>query len=271
MRNTGLKGLHQMIGDLGFKVYFPHKCKSKTPLVIQLREAIKNSKEMLLIKETTPKDHVDYVILANIDRFGRDVKNMISLKNQLEPHKTSIISVCQSIKTGSDIGEMRFAREAMEAEMFSRDKSYRIKSVKSAKRLLGNFMGGRPQYGRKVTKVNGVRVQVEDSGEKKIVDRILTLHRNGDRYSIIAGKLNKSSTKKRGQLWTSQSVLSAIRASRNKIAPMPIKDDIEDDDDDEEEDEVIESDDDDDSNDGDYVDEEDETAAKIKSLDITRV
>ena len=210
MRNTGLSGLHQMIRDLGFDIWSPSPRRIKNKVVAKIRKAIQDIRELVLIRETDPDPHIDFVIVANIDRFGRDILNMIALKNQLEAHDTHIISVGQLIKTGTDKGEMAFRREAMEAELFSRDRSCRMKSVKSAKKALGNFMGGRPRFGYKISKINGIRREITDHSEQKIIDIIHRLENQGKSPSVIARHLNSMKLNKRGKTWTSTSVSSVI-------------------------------------------------------------
>lgn len=83
LRNTGLRGLHQMIQDLGFTIYRPNRCHSKNPFIAQLRRAIQEAKHLILLKDDTSdeaKPHLDQIIVDNLDRFGRDLKNMLSLK-----------------------------------------------------------------------------------------------------------------------------------------------------------------------------------------------
>jgi len=201
MQNTGLVGLRQMIIDLGFNIWIPRQCHAKNKLVIRLRNALQESQRLLLIKETTPDPHIDYIIVANMDRFGRDILNMITLKNQLAVHDIHIISVCQSIKTGTDLGEMAFRREALEAEMFSRDKSYRMKSVKATKRALGNFMGGRPRFGYTIRRIQGIRRQIEDPSEQQTISLISRLHHRGKSFSAIARELNMKKISYRGKKW----------------------------------------------------------------------
>lgn len=233
MRNTGLSGLHEMLQELGFSVYLPHKCRSKNPLVMSLRKAIRNSCELLLLKdEDTDMEDIDiqYIIVANIDRFGRDVKNMISIKNQLASHGVSIVSACQKIRTGNDLGEMAFNQEAMISEMFSRDRSHRVKSVKQAKKALGNFMGGRARYGCRVEKVNGVRLVRECASEQKTIKEITDLKKRGYNTRQIALKLNKKKLTKRGSVWTAHSVAS-VSDSKPEEMDVDVTDDKEDEDD----------------------------------------
>jgi DNA invertase Pin-like site-specific DNA recombinase len=213
MRNQGLTGLHDMISDLGFDIYYPHKCKSKNPLVVKLRNAIKSSEELLLL-ERSNINHENItptmIVVANIDRFGRDIKNMLSLKTQLANKGIHIVSVCQSIKTGTEQGDMSFSREALEAEIFSRDRSYRIKSVKRAKKALGNFIGGRTKFGRITAVVNGVRKQFKHPEESKVIELIHKYNRKGKSRYVIAQSLNQLSMLKRGKRWNTKMVTDVL-------------------------------------------------------------
>jgi DNA invertase Pin-like site-specific DNA recombinase len=176
-------------------------------MVMRMREAIKASRGILLLKRDEGEPTVNYVVVANLDRFGRDVKNMMSLKNQLQVHHVEIVAVGQMMKTGTPMGEMMYCQKAMEAEMFSRDRSIRITSVKMAKRSLGHYLGGLPAFGYKVQKINGIRKIVLDIEEQKIISMIRQLKRSLS-DSQIALTLNNRKLTKRGQVWNVQRIRS---------------------------------------------------------------
>lgn len=215
MRNGGLRGLRQMLEDMGFEIYFPKKCRSTNPLVKKLRQSILAAKELLLLRteEVDPESHVDYILVANIDRFGRDVKNLLSIKHQLAEYNTRIVSVCQHILSGTETGDFSFHREALEAELFSRDRSMRIKSVKRAKKALGNYLGGCAPFGFTVNHLNGRRILVRSPEEQETIRLIEEAAGTGRLPEYIATQLNQTHRLRRQHPWTASKV-SYILAKR---------------------------------------------------------
>ena len=218
MRNTGLKGLRNMIYDLGFDIYLPNKT-NKNKTIQKLNNAIKNSQQLLIIPHHEEQIVVaNHIIVANIDRFGRDLINMLALKCQLAQYGTSIISASKIFKTGNDLGEMAFCREALEAEMFSRDRSHRIKQVKSAKKQMGHFMGGNPKYGFMTQKINNIRKVVNNPTEQKIIQHIKSLYsKYGNKKAYLM--IQREKTLNRGKPWTKNGF--------NRIVKLPESDDME--------------------------------------------
>ena len=228
MRNGSLKGLRQMMEDMGFEIYLPKKCRSKNKLVAKLRQAIASAKELLLLRtnEPEPENHVDYILVANIDRFGRDVKNLLSIKHQLAMFNTKIVSVCQHILTGTDTGDFSFHREALEAELFSRDRSIRIKSVKRAKKALGHYLGGRPPFGHTIEFINGCRTVVSSPVEQEIIQSIRELRDRGLSSDQIATQLNRENKLRRDVAWTGPKITyilgSQMRNMSQKLGAMEL-------------------------------------------------
>jgi DNA invertase Pin-like site-specific DNA recombinase len=220
MRNGGLRGLREMLEDMGFEIYFPKKCRSKNPLVKRLRDAISSSKELLLLRtdEPEPENHVHYVLVANIDRFGRDVKNMLAIKHQLATYNTKIVSVCQRILTGTDTGDFSFHREALEAELFSMDRSIRIKSVKRAKRELGHYLGGIPPFGFAIDRTNGQRKLVRSADEQSVIQKINDLKYKGWSNDQIADSLNQENILRRQKPWRASQIAYLLNKSMGCVA-----------------------------------------------------
>jgi DNA invertase Pin-like site-specific DNA recombinase len=219
MRNSGLGALHEMLGDMGLEAYFPKKCRCTHPLVKRMRDAISASKELLLLRteEPDPGNHVHYILVANIDRFGRDVKNLLAIKHQLATYNTRIVSVCQRILTGTDTGDFSFHREALEAELFSMDRSIRIKSVKRAKKALGNYLGGVAPFGHMIENVAGKRTLTVSPEEQRIAKKIDTLSRQRKTPKQIAGVLNSEGSLRRGKQWTASQISYINRKAMQDI------------------------------------------------------
>ena len=144
-------------------------------MVKQLRQSIRTAKILTLLRKFTPVYPVRYLLVSNVDRFGRDVQNMIILKKQLEAYGTAIIATQTWNRSDLPTGNMEFRQQAMVAELFSIDRSIRVKSAKSVKRSLGNFMGGQPTYGSQVKLIDGVRIVFDSPAEQAIIKRIVKM------------------------------------------------------------------------------------------------
>jgi DNA invertase Pin-like site-specific DNA recombinase len=231
MRNTGLVGLHEMINDLGFDIFLPKQCKSKIPLVKKLSDAIRDSEGMVLIREDEPETHIDYILVANLDRMGRDLQNLLTLRQYLQKYGTQFVSVQQKFQTGNDIGDMEFFQKALEAEMFSRDRSKRIKDVIRAKRALGSYVGPRPRYGYTTRSEEGVRHVIPDPIEQENLKLIKKLKEKGYTTEQIVDKLNEKSTK-RGAEWTPTNIRSLLTVDPDypkQPKPVPVPEPMEED------------------------------------------
>lgn len=265
MTNTGLHGLYQMFNDLGYNMFIPRMCKTKNPTFKNVVNAIRNSKQVLLIPDNPV--HMDMIIVANIDRFGRDIQNMIGIRNQLKTNNTDIVSASQSFSTRDSLGDLQFVKQALEAEAFSRDKSIRIKNVKKSQKALGHYIGGCPPYGRKVVYKNGIRSLVDDTHEQAIIHYIDKLYNKEHMSkSDIAKLLNKKGTLKRGKTWTMCKIIYVLNAEDlpdiSKLTITPNQSDEEDDDSSDEEDDTSEEEDDDKStNKGKTFDDDMDTTA----------
>jgi DNA invertase Pin-like site-specific DNA recombinase len=171
---------------------------------------------MILLKRETPDPHIEFVIVDNLDRFGRDLKNMITLKSHFLSKNIQIVAVSQDFKTGTDLGDIAFYQKALEAELFSRDRSIRIKAVKRTKRALGHFLGGQARYGCRVQLVSQIRTVVPDQEEQRVISTARRLARTYG-HAQIAQKLNRKGITKRGRQWTGTSVQSILRSVREAM------------------------------------------------------
>lgn len=222
MRNTGLSGLHNMLYWIGFEIYNPKSDRRHS--MDDIKESLRRSEILLLRKVADIQPHIDYIIIANVDRFGRDTLNMLNIKKQLSSYGTHIISVGQNIKTGNDLDEMEFSRHALESELFSRDRSIRIKRVKSAKKAMGSFVGGLPMFGKRVVKRDGKRIVRGNQTEQRIIERIRKLRLQNRSFAEIAEFLNTQNLLRRGKEWHTTSV----RNIYNTIDKYLVEDDMDD-------------------------------------------
>lgn len=213
MTNSGLRGLRHMFTDLGYEVFVPRWFKTGKLPFKNVVNAIKDSRQLLLIPKN-PK-HIQMVVVANVDRFGRDIQNMLSIRNQLKAHGTHIVSASQSFTTEESLGDLQFVKQSLDAEAFSREKSIRIKNVKKCQRELGHYLGGVPPFGKKIIHTNGIRKLADDAHEQSIIQTIDKLYsQQGMTPRLIARTLNNKGQLKRGRKWVSTQVMYIVGKSR---------------------------------------------------------
>lgn len=208
MRASGLKEFRKMIDWLGFDIYDAQHEKRQN--MSAFKTAIQKSKILLMCRNdsTIVTPHIDYIIVANIDRFGRDAQNMLIVRNQLSAYGTEIISAGQNIKTGNDIDNMAFNHQTFESELFSRNLSIRMKRVKSAKKAMGSFVGGSARFGSRIIKRDGKRLIRASHEEQRVLARIFKLRLQHRCYSDIAKFMNNIGLLRRGKVWTGNSIRS---------------------------------------------------------------
>lgn len=210
-----LVGLKNLFNYLGFDVYTPskHPTKIRNVLFKKLDKAVNDSKSLLLM-ERQSMVKVDFIVVANIDRLGRDTRNMVAIKTQLAKIGTHIVSASQRLITSSDTGNFNFMRQALDAELFSMDRSIRGKSVKKSLAMLGHYMGGSAPYGKKVIKIGGIRKLVQDPGEQKIIKSIHQLITHGKSTPKILTYLKSHNIYKRGKPFTRGYILNLRKVGK---------------------------------------------------------
>lgn len=135
---------------------------------------------------------VNMVITKDLSRLGRDYIMTGHYMERYFPEKrVRYISLLDGIDTGvessaNDITPFR----AIMNDMYAKDISKKIKSVKRDKQRKGQFIGGKPMFGYKMHPTEKNRIVVDEEAAQ-IVRRIFTMALEGISCRKIAARLNE--------------------------------------------------------------------------------
>ena len=134
---------------------------------------------------------VNMVITKDLSRLGRDyIMTGHYMERYFPEHRVRYISLLDGIDTGvdstaNDITPFR----AIMNDMYAKDISKKIKSVKRDKQRRGLFIGGKPVYGYKMHPTEKNRIVIDEEAAP-VVRRIFALAISGMSCRQIAAALN---------------------------------------------------------------------------------
>ena len=137
---------------------------------------------------------VNMVITKDLSRLGRDyIMTGHYMERYFPEHRVRYISLLDGIDTGvdstaNDITPFR----AIMNDMYAKDISKKIKSVKRDKQRRGLFIGGKPVYGYKMHPTEKNRIVIDEEAAP-VVRRIFALAISGMSCRQIAAALNSES------------------------------------------------------------------------------
>ena len=135
---------------------------------------------------------VNMVITKDLSRLGRDyILTGHYMERYFPEHRVRYISLLDGIDTGvdstaNDITPFR----AIMNDMYAKDISKKIKSVKRDKQRKGQFIGGKPVYGYKMHPTEKNKIVIDEEAAP-IVRRIFALALSGMSCRNIAALLNQ--------------------------------------------------------------------------------
>ena len=135
---------------------------------------------------------VNMVITKDLSRLGRDyIMTGHYMERYFPEHRVRYISLLDGIDTGvessaNDITPFR----AIMNDMYAKDISKKIKSVKRDKQRKGQFIGGKPVYGYKMHPTEKNKIII-DEAVAPIVRRIFAMALDGVSCRQIAATLNE--------------------------------------------------------------------------------
>ena len=136
--------------------------------------------------------NVNLVITKDLSRLGRDyIMTGHYMERYFPEHRVRYISLLDGIDTGiessaNDITPFR----AIMNDMYARDISKKIRSVKHDKQKKGLFIGGKPVYGYKMHPTEKNRIVVDEKAAA-VVRRIFFMAAEGTSCRRIAAQLNE--------------------------------------------------------------------------------
>ena len=134
---------------------------------------------------------VNLVITKDLSRLGRDyILTGHYMERYFPEHRVRYISLLDGIDTGvdstaNDITPFR----AIMNDMYAKDISKKIKSVKRDKQRKGQFIGGKPMYGYKMHPTEKNKIVIDEEAAP-VVRRIFALALSGMSCRQIASSLN---------------------------------------------------------------------------------
>lgn len=134
---------------------------------------------------------VNMVITKDLSRLGRDyIMTGHYMERYFPEHRVRYISLLDGIDTGvdstaNDITPFR----AIMNDMYAKDISKKIKSVKRDKQRKGLFIGGKPVYGYKMHPTEKNKIAVDEPAAM-VVRRIFAMALSGQSCHSIASQLN---------------------------------------------------------------------------------
>ena len=136
--------------------------------------------------------YVHTVLTKDLSRLGRDyIQTGYYLEKYFPEHRVRYISLLDQIDSGeegaygSDVTPFR----AVVNDMYAKDISKKIKSVKRDKQQRGLFIGGKAPYGYRMSKTEKNKITVDEPAAE-VVRRIFALAAEGKTSSEIARWLN---------------------------------------------------------------------------------
>ncbi len=135
---------------------------------------------------------VNMVITKDLSRLGRDyIMTGHYMERYFPEHRVRYISLLDGIDTGvdstaNDITPFR----AIMNDMYAKDISKKIKSVKRDKQRKGQFIGGKPMYGYKMHPIEKNKIVIDEE-VAPVVRRIFALALSGMSCRKIAATLNE--------------------------------------------------------------------------------
>ena len=137
---------------------------------------------------------VNMVITKDLSRLGRDyIMTGHYMERYFPEHRVRYISLLDGIDTGVDstVNDITPFRAIMN-DMYAKDISKKIKSVKRDKQRKGQFIGGKPMYGYKMHPTEKNKIVIDEEAAQ-VVRRIFALALSGMSCRKIATILNDES------------------------------------------------------------------------------
>jgi site-specific DNA recombinase len=149
------------------------------------------------------------VIVAKLDRLTRSVKDLCELLERFERRGVALISVAESLDTGSAAGRLVLNIMTAVSQWEREAIGERTRDALSHKRSNGERVGN-IQFGYRLC-ADGKHVEA-DPGEQAVLHEIRTLRKGGITLRGIAAALNHRSLRtRRGSAWRLESVARVLK------------------------------------------------------------
>lgn len=134
---------------------------------------------------------INMVITKDLSRLGRDyIQTGFYLEKYFPENRVRYISILDNVDTGIDSTSNDITPfKAILNDMYAKDISSKIKSVKHNKQELGLFIGGKAPYGYKCSKETSNKIVIDEE-VKPIIQRIFNEAKSGKTCRAIAQDLS---------------------------------------------------------------------------------
>lgn len=154
---------------------------------------------------------VQVVIVAKLDRLTRSVKDLAVLLDRFQRRGVSLISVAESLDTGSAAGRLVLNIMVSVSQWEREAIGERTRDAMSHKRNSGERVGTVP-FGYQLA-ADGVHLEAEPR-EQEIIGRIRALSQEGHSTRRIAETLNREGCRnRRGSAWRFQYVAAILKGA----------------------------------------------------------
>jgi site-specific DNA recombinase len=158
--------------------------------------------------------NVDTVIVAKLDRLTRSVKDLCSLLELFEKRRVALISVAESLDTGSAAGRLVITIMGAVTQWEREAIGERTRDALRHKRNQGRRAGNIP-FGSRLSP-DGEHLEA-DPAEQASLAEIHRLRRDGTTLRAIAAALNdRAYQTRRGTPWRLESVARLVKQAANK-------------------------------------------------------
>ena len=171
-----------------------------------------NRPGMAKLLAAVDKGKVQAIIVAKLDRLTRSVKDLCELLERFERRGVALVSVAESLDTGSAAGRLVLNIMAAVSQWEREAIGERTRDALRHKRTNGERVGN-IQFGYRLC---ADRRHVEpDPGEQAVLTEIQNLRQNGHTLRGIAAKLNHRALRtRRGSAWRLEHVARILRQGR---------------------------------------------------------
>ncbi|MBE5813126.1 MAG: resolvase [Clostridiales bacterium] len=130
---------------------------------------------------------VNMVISKDLSRLGRDyIQTGYYIEKYFPENRVRYISILDNVDTGIDSSSNDITPfKSILNDMYAKDISYKIKSVKHNKQDLGLFIGGKPPFGYKSSPETTNKLIIDEEA-RKVVERIFNEAKSGKACFAIA-------------------------------------------------------------------------------------
>jgi site-specific DNA recombinase len=187
-------------------------------IIVEAGESAKslNRPGMQRLLALVDSGEVQAVVVAKLDRLTRSVKDLCELLERFEQRGVALISVAESLDTGSAAGRLVLNIMTAVSQWEREAIGERTRDALSHKRSNGERVGN-IRFGYRLC-ADGKHVE-PDTAEQTVLQEIRTLRKSGTTLRGIAAALNQRALRtRRGSAWRLEHVARIIKQSATRVA-----------------------------------------------------